>query len=653
MRVPQSTPAIFLLCLFSAASAIIPARAEDWLPITHEELKMTSEPKAPGAPAIYLYRQVDRDDNGPREYDYARIKILTEEGRRYADVVIPYRGGTENIHGIQARTIRPDGSTVNFDGSIYTKTIVKAKGISYLAQTLTMPDVQVGSIIEYRYIQDFEAGYVFDSHWILSEELFTKRAKFSLKQYTGYSLRWSWPCLPEGTKPPSSEHGIVHLETSDVPAFQVEDYMPPENELKCRVDFIYITSPNPEQDMEKFWKQVGAQWYREGVDFVDKRKAMGQAVSQMVQPSDAPEEKLRKIYARVQQIRNFSSERDKSEKELKREKLRGINNVEDVWKRGYGDALQINWLFVALARAAGVQADAVYVSTRDAYFFNPKLMNPGQLNTSVVVVRLDGKDVYLDPAAAFTPFGLLPWNETWVRGLRPDKDGGTWIKTPLPAPNESRIERKAVLKLSDSGSLEGKLTVTYTGEEALWRRVQERDEDDIERKTFLENQIKEYIPGTAEAQLNNQPDWKSSATTLVAEYDLKVPDWGAVAGHRVVLSAGLFNGMERHTFEHADRVHPIYFSFPYQREDDVIIDLPAGWQASNLPQAQNIDLEAAAYRLTAEKRDGALHVKRELTLNLEVVETSNYPTLRSFFQNVRTGDEQQIVVSTNSAAGQN
>ena len=60
------------------------ARAEDWLPISPDELKMTSEPKAMGAPAIFLYRQVDRDDNGPNEAVYARIKILTEEGRKYA-----------------------------------------------------------------------------------------------------------------------------------------------------------------------------------------------------------------------------------------------------------------------------------------------------------------------------------------------------------------------------------------------------------------------------------------------------------------------------------------------------------------------------------------------------------------------------------------
>ena len=77
-----------------------------------EELKMTSEPLAPGAPAIILYRQVDRDDNGQttHEDNYFRIKVLTEEGRKYANVEIPFVKGWYDISKVRARTIRPDGS---------------------------------------------------------------------------------------------------------------------------------------------------------------------------------------------------------------------------------------------------------------------------------------------------------------------------------------------------------------------------------------------------------------------------------------------------------------------------------------------------------------------------------------------------------------
>jgi len=63
----------------------------------------------------------------------------------------------------------------------------KGNGASfkYLAKTFTLSDVQPGSIIEYHYSADFPEYRIYDSHWTLSEELFTKRGKYSLKTLCG------------------------------------------------------------------------------------------------------------------------------------------------------------------------------------------------------------------------------------------------------------------------------------------------------------------------------------------------------------------------------------------------------------------------------------------------------------------------------------
>src|SRR3981189_500431 len=97
-----------------------PAWGDEWKPVSPEDLKMTSVPEAPGAPAVYLYRQVDRNDSNraSSEYNYVRIKILTEEGRKYANIEIPFVRTRINVSSIRARLIRPDGSTVNFDGKV-------------------------------------------------------------------------------------------------------------------------------------------------------------------------------------------------------------------------------------------------------------------------------------------------------------------------------------------------------------------------------------------------------------------------------------------------------------------------------------------------------------------------------------------------------
>src|SRR2546427_3132369 len=133
---PQAVTFSGLLSLLAFAFfSPITARAVGFQPIPPDELKMTSEPQAPGAPAIILYRQVDRDDRGltAHEDDYFRIKILTEEGRKYADIEIPFFKEEGNVVNLHARTIKPDGTVMNFNGKIFDKSIVKTKGVKYLA----------------------------------------------------------------------------------------------------------------------------------------------------------------------------------------------------------------------------------------------------------------------------------------------------------------------------------------------------------------------------------------------------------------------------------------------------------------------------------------------------------------------------------------
>jgi hypothetical protein len=506
----------------------------------------------------------------------------------------------------------------------------------------------VGSIIEYRYRHEFQSGYVFNSHWILSQDLFTKDAKFSLDPYRAYELRYSWPIgLPTGTDRPKEEHGKIRLESRNVPAFVAEEYMPPENDLKFRVDFIYLSDFDlrPEKDPDVYWKKYGKKAYHVVDDFVDRRRAMTEAALQIVDPGDSPEVRLRKIYERTLRIRNLSFERQKTQQEVDRENLKTARNVEDLWKQGYGDGNQITWLFLALVRAAGIQADPVIVSTRDVRFFDYRIQNPAELNSNVVVVTLNGKEMFLDPGTAFAPFGLLPWSETAVRGRRLDKDGGAWVKTPPTEAEESRVERKGNLKLAANGTLEGKMTVTFTGEEALWRRHEERNEDDAGRKQFLEDEIKADVPSGIVVELTNRPDWNSASPALVAEYDLKIPGWASIAGQRAVMPVGLFGGQDKRTFQHQTREHPLYFAFRHQSADDVTIELPPNWQVSSSPQPTREDGKVLNYASSCEVDNGSLHLKRELTVAALLLETKYYGAMQNFFEIVRTGDEGQVVLT--------
>jgi hypothetical protein len=631
---------------------------DEWQPIDPADLKMTSEPKAPGAPAIYLYRQVDRKDlrRAGTEYNYVRIKILTEEGRKYANIEIPYfkQDASINISNVRARAIRPDGSIINFDGKIYDKTVEKTKGVKTLVKTFSLPDVQVGSIVEYHFNYDFSDYYIFNSYWGVSDELFTRLAKFSLQPFPDWAVRWSWPAgLPAGTEPPKQgPDKIIRMTSANIPAFQVEDYMPPENELKFRVLFTY-SEDGFESEAAKFWRKFGKKENDQLETFVGKRKELEAAVSQMLSSSDSSDIKLRKIYDRVQQLKNLSYESRKTEQEEKRDKQKKIENAADVLKNGYGYGRDLNWLFVGLARAAGFDASGALVSTRDDYFFNDVRMDASELNSSVAIVKVDNKEIYCSPGTAFAPYGLLPWYETAVKGLKLNRDGGTWIQTLLPESSESEIRRTANFRLTDEGSLEGKVTLTFTGLDAIARRQEHRKQDAEERKKYLEDLLKEYVPAAMDADLTNRPDWTSSETPLMAEFNAKIPGWASGAGRRALLAAGIFSATERQMFQHADRVNAIYFRFLFRKIDDVTIELPLDWKVSSLPKDQDQDAKAAEYTLKFEQKSGTVHISRVLRSDLIMIPKNSYPALRNFYQAVKSGDEQQIVLQPGASAAGN
>ena len=136
-----------------------------------------------------------------------------------------------------------------------------------------------------------------------------------------------------------------------------------------------------------------------------------------------------------------------------------------------------------------------------------------------------------------------------------------------------------------------------------------------------------------------------SETPLVAEFELRVPGWAASAGNRSLMPVGLFGGSEKHMFEHSARVHPLYFTFPYQHTDEVAIELPPGWQVSSVPKARTADIKVATYNSSAQTTGSTLTMKRELALNTVIVQQKFYSQVRDFYQAVRAGDEDQIVIT--------
>ena len=158
-RFGRTTLGLLLLSLavYFALPRLTPA-GDDWQPIDPADLALKDNPKAPGADAMILYRDsMVEARTSPPTSSIIRIKIFTQAGAKRADVEIPFVKGFDDIRDIRARTIRPDGTVVNFGGKPFEKTVVKVSGLKYLAKTFTLPDVQPGCLIEYKYRDQYDS----------------------------------------------------------------------------------------------------------------------------------------------------------------------------------------------------------------------------------------------------------------------------------------------------------------------------------------------------------------------------------------------------------------------------------------------------------------------------------------------------------------
>jgi hypothetical protein len=131
---------MFALILLLSLAAPCHLKADDWRPVSPEDLALKDNPKQPGADAMVLYRQVDVDAKNASVNNYFQIKIFTTAGvRAQSDVELPYDKAQESIQGVRARTIQADGTITDFSGQSFDKEIVKGHGIKYLAIKTWLP----------------------------------------------------------------------------------------------------------------------------------------------------------------------------------------------------------------------------------------------------------------------------------------------------------------------------------------------------------------------------------------------------------------------------------------------------------------------------------------------------------------------------------
>ena len=690
MRVRAIVFAGILAVLFMLGSSRR-AAAEEWPPVTDEEKALKDCPQQPGAPAVFLYREESTSHRTWTTSCYFRLKVLTPAGRDRANIEIPVVKGRTKVTDLKARVVRPDGTTVPFTGQVFEKTALRLSGFKVTVKTFALPDVDVGSIIDYRYkivpddgrssskaqeaLEDLfgnsgkpreggidtEEGILFlpMETWEVQADLFTRRAKFgyepsgwlgtALAELAKKAMIFSWATRWLPGAEPAGDNSRIELELENIPAFEPEEFMPPESSQRMEVRLFYVAGTVGTPDT--YWQAESRNWQKGLEKFMGTRWSAAPDARAAVAGLADPEAKIAALYAKAQKIKNLSYDRTMTRRMRKERGIKDNRSVADVLKNNYGLRSDITRTFVALAAGAGFTARVVRVATREDKLFDINTCDLyGQFDRELAVVQVNGKDRYYDPATPFCPPGLVGWEATAAAMLDPAGDPPSVLKAPVKTPDgtpeQALIRREIVLRLDAEGNLAGTAKVRFGGQEGLSRRLDHLDDDAVEVKKALETEMGDILPAGAKVTLQKVENLRNSADEVLADFDISLPGLATGAGDRTLLPASPLLGLKQYPFRHAQRKFPVSFAHPYRVSDDIVISLPDGMTVESVPAPRTDTGEWFDHSLvcTVENRT-TLHVLRDVRLKRCDFPVSFYGTVRAFFDRLRTADEEQVVLS--------
>ncbi len=628
---------------------------------------MTSDPMAPGAAAVYL--NISEVDNDPKHFQsrYARIKVLSEKGKDLATVELPYLKGTWKVTDIKGRTIHPDGTVVPLTGKPADLLSEKSGGKQFGRKVFTLPSVEVGSILEYRYEIHYSDDTFSSPTWEIQRRYLVRKAHYEFKPFGPFmpgggtdafdsatnsylvdehghrldNLIW-WKRLPPGVAIQTSPIVGFSVDVTDVPAIPDEEWMPPISTLLYEVGFYYIAANNA----MNFWISEANSWAKDVDKFAVPSPEIKAAVSGLIAPADSDLDKARKLYAAVQALENTDYSRKKTASELKELGMKPAAQAEDTWKQKSGSSEEIAMLYLAMLRAAGLTAYPIKVVDRDQGRFDPSHMSLNQLDTTLVQLNSGGESILIDPGEKMCPFGTVNWRHSGTRGIGENPQGTAIATTPQQSYKDNKTTRSGSMTVGPQGEVNGTLSIEMTGQEALrWRQEALRVDAEELKKQFDDN-LEKIVPEGVEAHVDQFQGLDNPDATLIATATVK-GTLGTVTAKRTMLPGFFFETRSHQPFVNEEkRAVPVDMHYGDIVNSTVTYLLPDGVSVEGTPADADFSWPGHAfYFSTTRPASGQIVVTTSLAKSFAEVKPEAYQDLRGFYQQVAAADQGQVVLA--------
>jgi Domain of Unknown Function with PDB structure (DUF3857)/Transglutaminase-like superfamily len=636
---------IFIACVLLCNAQKPPIKFGE---IPMEDMKMTSYESDSSAAAVILadFGEVNLMLTNLKESlefeRHVRIKILKKSGLDWATAsILMYHSGSS-----EDRVTKLKATSYNMENGKIVETKMNKENIfkekfnrNYNIQKFTLPNVKVGSVIEYSYTvsSDFLSRY---PNWQFQYDIPARHSEyraaipdfFIMEKYMqGYLGTTSYE-VKERNQVEYAEK-IHQWVIKDVPAFKTEPDMTCEDDYVSKINFAlaFINFPGqPTREIMGSWEKLNKSLleYESFGRIIEGAGYLKKVTEEVVGGETDPMKKIEKIFNYVRNTIAWDNYEDYLSDKPK-----------EVFEKKKGTSGDINLILGSMLHKAGISVDMVMLSTRDHGFVREQYPMERQFNYVICAARIDGKPILLDATDRFLPAGVLPERCLNGKGLMISKNFHGWI--PLETKAKDAIVVNAELAINPSFEMTGKISISSDGYAGA-----------SVRKKFLAMGESGYAKGT----IGKKENWqiaKSSFenidenTKAVKEtHEITINDHVTASGDVIYLNPLVTNQIMENPYKMEDRVYPVDFGYLRNHVYIAKITLPEGYVVDELPQNKIFALPGSggkfSYSLTP--MGNFINVMCSFQINRQIFIQTEYPALREFYNLVVAKQAEQIVL---------
>lgn len=655
-----------LLCLLPLLTVMIPSQAsayheyDAWRPVPDRVWDVVTDESQGILHAVVLFNGTIIDDRDKklkktRFSRYLRVRVLDEAGvDEFGSREIHYSKKAKIRH-IRARTVKPDGSTIELDESdFHDKIILETGKYSVRAKVFAFKGVEPGDIVESFYAMESAFGWF--PRIRLQKSVFTVDAKViwhfwrpTPKEREILKDRIPKP-IWDLTNPSSHEGSVRHipdkkqperLEVSfrSLPPLPDEPYMPPRDDVAV---CFYGSYSCLEYFRKSCWKLLAGFWGQETLSFLEKQSGLDDWVDVMARRDRDLEQDIGACASFVhQRVRNidFIPDFEKPEETPK------SNNIDELLKNRLGRSFHINALVVAMLQRLGYKATLFWGRSRPDGALVEDWGYPYQLNMTGVVVR-DGLHLrWCYPAAPLAGSRSLPWQIRGCQVLLEDLSGDegtnpfqTFGKVPDAGPELNARSLIIKLQADSDGKAIGSLNANWSCDNDLLR-IQELSV--MEEEDAIEAFREDLLPGV---------EWNASTealsfngTNVTYACSLEVTDFLRPAGSRLLATPGRLR-TDDYRFLPGNRRTGVDLGYPCTYMTSVEFETPEGYTHGTIEGAE-FHTEFADYEFDPFLGSFRVRWTRKLTIHETTFSAEEADEVREFFESAYEADETPLVLS--------